>query len=793
MTSKRIISLLVVVVATVFGCSDGADNSVQKVLSSTDNVQADEVSSGRSDFFPVSVWYSGGKARAPMLSTMTPQSKDEWLNDLEQIKSLGFNTVRTWVEWTHSEPREGEYNFESLKLLCSLAEEVGLRVFIQVYGESAPDWVGKKFEDSFLEAHSGDKVVPQSAPGYCVDHPGVREAFSNFYTEMAKVASQYSNLYGWDLWSEPHMIQWGRPRWIPNAQYCFCPYTMVRFRNWLKVKYASLEDLNKAWYRTFENWEDVEPPRFNTILSYTDYIDWKNFIYQKMAGDLRLRYDAVRKADKTSVITSHASPPSIYSSPQGTGAEDDFLMADQVDFYGISQYPKHNRPGDWIRPNFMTSAEFSYSANKKNGGYYVGEFQAGFGTVGLRVGDEVTPADHRIWFWTSMATGARGINIYAYYPMNSGYESGGYGLINLDGTITARAKSIGEIASFVDKNQNLFLDSRPIEPEIALVYNPLSQMVGGSSGGSWFGNSENPPSHTKSLIGYYRVYGENNVPIDFIHRRDLEDGNLDQYKLIIVPYPLMFTETAAKNLATFVEQGGHLLGEARFAWNDERGYATSVIPGMGLSEVFGVREAKVEVRKAVDMKIVHSSHPAVRDLAGRTLQGEHFAESLELLPTSNADILATLEDNSPVITASKYGSGQTIFVGSFLANRRQTGYQQADKKSVVNESGNDEFLLALLDWAGISRPFKTSHDGRANSIVVRLHKNSSGYLLYIINQGYTSERINIELSVEEDAEYTLEEILHDRIETKISKGGVLSFETSDVPGNQVEIWSISSQ
>jgi beta-galactosidase len=59
------------------------------------------------DFFPFSVWYSGGKARAPMLSDITPESREEWRRDLEQIKALGFNTVRTWVEWAKCEPTRG--------------------------------------------------------------------------------------------------------------------------------------------------------------------------------------------------------------------------------------------------------------------------------------------------------------------------------------------------------------------------------------------------------------------------------------------------------------------------------------------------------------------------------------------------------------------------------------------------------------------------------------------------------------------------------------------------------------
>jgi beta-galactosidase len=49
----------------------------------------------------------------------------------------------------------------------------------------------------------------------------------------------------------------------------------------------------------FESWDDMEPPRFSTILSYTDYIDWKTFIYDRLAEDLGARYDAVRAAGRT--------------------------------------------------------------------------------------------------------------------------------------------------------------------------------------------------------------------------------------------------------------------------------------------------------------------------------------------------------------------------------------------------------------------------------------------------------------------------------------------------------------
>ena len=203
------------------------------LLAITANTQS-KPAINKSDFFPYSVWYSGGTTRATMLAEMTPKSREEWKRDIQQIKQLGFNSVKTWVEWSHCEPRRGKYNFENLKMVSELAQEAGLKVIIQVYAESAPEWVGKVYPDGLFEAQNGDKIIPQVAPGYCIDNQGVREAFVKFYEEAAKVAISYSNFYGWDLWSEPHIVQWGRPAWIQDAQYCFCPHTQARFREWLK-------------------------------------------------------------------------------------------------------------------------------------------------------------------------------------------------------------------------------------------------------------------------------------------------------------------------------------------------------------------------------------------------------------------------------------------------------------------------------------------------------------------------------------------------------------------------------
>ncbi len=702
------------------------------------------------DFFPFSVWYSGGKARAPMLSKIDANSENEWRADLKQIKELGFNTVRTWVEWATCEPEQGKYNFDNLHLLMRLANEVGLRVFIQMYVDSAPDWVAGEFPHALFEAQSGDKIFPQSAPGACTDNHDVEEAVLSFYSETAKVATSYPNFFGWDLWSEPHIINWASINYVPNVQFCFCPGTTARFQAWLKEKYKTIDNLNVAWYRNFKDWEQASPPRFSTILSYTDFIDWKTFIYEKLVLDMRARYNAIRKVDKTHLITAHAVGASLFQSPHvGAGATDDFLMARALDYYGVSLYPKHNNPNRaWSVTTLRTVMDFTRSANRENGGWYVGELQAGLGTVSLQVSDPVTSDDHRIWAWSAIAKGAKAVNIYSFYPMSSGYEAGGYGLINLDGTLTERSKNVGKMADVVNRNQQLFLKSTPVKAEIGIVYNPLTQMVGGMQ------RIDYPGALSESLIGYFQAFANHNIPVDFIHREDIENKKLSQYKLIIIPYPIMFTEKAATELNNFVGNGGYVLAEARFGWNDDRGYASEIIPGLGLHNIFGVREKEVRMRDKIEFSVTGENHPALKGLKqGEKLKGTLYAQSLDVLENRKVDILAVDENNQPTIVSTKYGNGEALLAGTYLG---MASFQQ-------NDANNDKFYSNLLNWAKISRPFTTSLDGRmSDQVEVRLQdKADGGFMLFIINHSNKTENIDVNLAVKTKGAFHVKNIIED--------------------------------
>jgi beta-galactosidase len=734
------------------------------------------------DFFPVSVWYAGGTARAPMLETVTADSARAWLKDLEQIKRLGFNTVRCWVEWTACEKEQGRYDFSALKTVCDLAGRLGLRVIVQAYIDSAPDWVGAKFPEAKFVSSNGVAVESQAAPGFCFDHPGVRDRVLKFFEQAALAVKDKPAFYGWDLWSEPHIINWAEVYYVGdlrNVQFCYCPSSQARFREWLKAKYGTLEALDAAWYRTFRSWEEVQPPRYGTILTYTDYIDWKEYISDKLAQDLALKARAVQAVVPEGVTTSHSAAPGLFTRPDWAGTPDDRKMADSVDFYGASIYPKHAWTLKPWSPFYRAAGlDFVRSMGLSNRGFYIGELQAGYGVFGMKVSLPVVGRDLRDWMWSVVSCGARAVNIYAYYPMSSGYEAGGYGLVELDGQVTERAVEAGKIARTIASHQELFLKSRPARARIAILYDPLSHMVGGQQSFTSEGQSVGVNNLSESLQGVHRAFFESHYPVDFLHVRDLNPERLAEYKLLIAPYPVMMSRAHVRALRRYVEDGGTLVTEARCGWVDEKGYSSPVIPGGGLDQVLGCRESGLRpIARTSTMTIVGSNECLPLLKPGDKIQTLFFEEDFDVFG-SQSRVLARYDDGRPAMVYAPFGRGRAIMVGSFPAS----AYHH------FLDPNNARFFVGLAEWLKIPRPVEVQASEAGGLVEARLLEGDGFRLLFAFNRGEKVTRAR--LSVEPPGrEFRVENLETGERLTVVPDGNRVALEVNLEPG-EVRVTSL---
>ena len=222
---------------------------------------------------------------------------------------------------------------------------------------------------------------------------------------------------------------------------------------------------------------------------------------------------------------------------------------------------------------------------------------------------------------------------------------------------------------------------------------------------------------------------EAQIPVDFVSATDLVGGKLAQYKILYLPFPVMLSRDVGEALKGFIKAGGTVVAEARLAWNDERGFASEVVPGFGLSEVFGAREV---VMRPVEKAEIHSERGASLPgwAAGSVAQGEAFEEELE--PKAGAQILARFADGKPAMVRKQYGKGQAVLIGSYLAIeylRHQT-------------TGTKALLLSLARSAGVSAEVSVSGENTGEVEAQRL-VDTGFQLVFIFNHASKAAQATI--------------------------------------------------
>lgn len=705
----------------------------------------------KKDFFPVAVWYGENKARAPMMPRADGTDTVRTRRDLQNIRDLGFNSVRYWVDWATCEPERGKYDFGQVLKFLDLADEYELMVIIQIYLDSAPNWLAELYPDGFYTSQTGHSVESQASPGYSLDHPEIRENAAGFMKGLARSVREKPAFYGWDVWSEPHIVNWSWFDYMGAAPWFdYNPHARERFVSWLRKMYGSIERLNEKWYRTYRSWDDVRIPKYVTLSTFKDLMDWQRFNLEKLREDLQWRTDCVKSEAPDHVATSHSAISSLYSSPiRGGGSPDDWKMAKAVDVWGTSFYPKHVgwlMPLDYALKGFALDATrcSSHAAGKD---FWIGELQTGHGVTGMHFGEPVDEKDVVQWAWISISRGAKGLCYYAYYPMSCGYEISGFGLVHPDGDLTPRSKTAGTVGKIVTENRKMFLDAKPVKSRVAIVYNIDSYMMLSAL------REEGNELIRSSLLGLYRMLTEENIQADFVHVSEIRDGKLSDYRIVFAPVSIMLDSETAGSIGDYVRNGGVFVSEFRPGWSDMDGNCETKIPGMGLDEVFGCHEIWWREVKNTEIKM---NSDFQKDLASVT--GSGYEEAFEV---TGGKAVGRFRDGSAAVVINEFGKGKAIVAGSMLSRE----YEKSRDKKVK------DFFAGILKMAGVSSP--VSAENGTVFVEARTMKIEDGYLLFIFNHDPSEEARSKILFREIEGEYDAFDVAkNEKIECERKENGI---------------------
>ena len=115
------------------------------------------------NFFPISVWYGGGKARAPMLERDPLMKVDAWRKDIAQIKKLGFNVIRVPMPGPIF---DGKDVFRSYTNSLTVNGAAITPRYVTPGGSDIADRAGRYFDSSFRSKYEREVQGVYESYGY---------------------------------------------------------------------------------------------------------------------------------------------------------------------------------------------------------------------------------------------------------------------------------------------------------------------------------------------------------------------------------------------------------------------------------------------------------------------------------------------------------------------------------------------------------------------------------------------------------------------------------------------------
>lgn len=596
--------------------------------------------------------------RAP---TPTP---DKWDGDLREISGNGFNTIKIFAQWGWNNPSDGVYDFSDIDILMDTAHKYNLKVIINMIFDCAPEWFYIKYPESVMEYADGGLLYPRAvghrhtggAPGPCYHHkPGiaVREEF------ISRIAERYRShpaMYIWDLWNEPELTCGIARDAGEDKLVCYCGASVKAFREWLQKKYGGIENINDVWHRRYNNIDEIPPPRCGA--TFNDMIDWRMFFADTITGELKMRADAVKRFDQSHPVMAHIVPLPYFN--MATACCDDYAMAELCDLFG----------------NSIGSAQFAaaWTTSAANGKICINSEIHAMGGSTLNPPAIPSFGDFTRHIFIPLSYGVKGFIFWQYRPESLGLESPAWGLAAPGGGMTEWYKYAIDINDALQKHKSLLAGAMPLKSETAVIASHKNQIFD-------FCCTGNIQMSYSALAGIQAALYDANINSDIICAEHLTAKQLRKYKAVYYPFPYYVTKDTADMLKEYVEGGGTLISEAFFGSYKDDGYHSETIPGLGMADVFGVRETRV-----LKDEYVYLDPGGVR--------GAKYQEELEKSGTqpSGARFLAYFQNGKPAAAVNKYSKGKAVFIGSLLSCAY---HNTKDENTLI-------FIKSLLRESGIT-------------------------------------------------------------------------------------------
>jgi len=463
-----------------------------------------------------------------------PESR--WDADLALMQAAGIRFARIGeFAWSRMEPSEGKYDLDWLEHAVRAAEKHNIAIVLGTPSAAPPAWLTSKYPETLRIKEDGRRDEHGNRQQFNWDNPKYRELARAVATQMAKRFGHDPNVIGWQIDNEYANDSWDDA-------------TKKDYQAWLKHRYKTLDNFNTRlttayWSETYNDWSQV--PIGDGYGNPGLRLNWRRFVSDTWRSYQKNQLDVIRaNSDKRQFITTNMM--GFFDAYDHYTVAQDLDLASWDDYVGRGHLdPVRNGAAHDLTRGFL----------RKN--FWVMETQPGF----VNWSDDNNALDKgevRAMAWHDIGHGADAVSYWQWRSALNGQEEYHGTLVGADGTPVPLYAEVAQLGKeFAAAGPALAGTS--VHSEVAVLHSYDSR---------WAINFQR---HNKAfdpvdnLVTYYGALRAQAHSVDIV----APTAPLSGYKLVVAPALNVITPEIAKNLLTYVQQGGHLVFGQRSAMKDE--------------------------------------------------------------------------------------------------------------------------------------------------------------------------------------------------------------------------------
>ena len=562
--------------------------------------------------------------------------EDVWPEDVRLMQEAGVNLASVGIfAWSRLQPREDRFEFGWLDRLLDLLHEGGVSVDLATATASPPPWLSHRHPEMLPALADGSRLWPGGRQHYCPSSPVYRAAARRLVTALAERYATHPALAMWHVGNE----------YGCHVPACWCDESARHFREWLRLRHSTLEDLNRAWGTDFwsqrySDWEEILPPRqAPTLPNPSQRLDFYRF-----SSDALLECYELERA----ILAEHSPGVPITTNFMGFFKPLDYWKwAEREDVVSHDSYPD---PADPDAPARAAMAG-DLMRSLGRGQPWVLMEQTPNRVNWREVNVAKAPGQMRLWSYQAVARGADGVMFFQWRQSRAGAEKFHsamvpHGPVQSSPTWREVVRLGGDL-----RGLDQVCGSR-VQADVAVLFDWESwwalELPSKPSGGLRL---------MEQLESYYHPLFEANVTADFARPSD----DLSGYRLVLVPNLYLVSDGAARNLAGYVGAGGTLVMSFFSGIVDEAEHVRLGGYPAPFRELLGLL---VE-----DFLPLGAGDPLdVLFVEGTVDRAELWSELVRL---RGAEALATFRggtlDGQPAVTRNAFGGGSAFYLATRLS------------------------------------------------------------------------------------------------------------------------------